>query len=57
MATPEPITPNGVDLRYADGMIDSLRDRLVCVREDHRGPGSEAANTIVALDMEDGGDG
>ncbi len=54
---PEPITPDGVDLRYADGMIDSPRDRLVCVREDHRNPGSEAANTIVALNMEDGGEG
>ena len=26
-----PITPEGVDLRYADGMVDKLRNRLVCV--------------------------
>ena len=54
---PEPITPEGVDLRYADGKIDGGRGRLVCVREDHRDADREAVNTIVALDISDGGEG
>ena len=54
---PEPITPEGVDLRYADGKIDSGRNRLICVREDHRDADTEAVNTVVALDIEDGGEG
>ena len=48
---PRPITPAGVDLRYADGMIDRERKRLVCVREDHREAHGEAVNTIVTLDL------
>ena len=54
---PTPITPEGVDLRYADGMIDPRRNRLVCVREDHRETDSEAVNTIVAIDLDRGGEG
>ncbi|MCY4425499.1 MAG: hypothetical protein OXC05_00505 [Halieaceae bacterium] len=48
---PRPITPAGVDLRYADGVIDRERKRLVCVREDHREAQGEAVNTIVSLDL------
>ena len=54
---PEPITPEGVDLRYADGKIDAGRNRLVCVREDHRDGDREAVNTVVALDLSEGGEG
>ena len=54
---PIPFTPDGVDLRYADGMIDPLRNRLVCVREDHRDTSREAVNTIVAIDLDLGGEG
>ena len=54
---PTPITPDGVDIRYADGMIDAHRNRLVCVREDHRDAGREAVNTIVAIDLDQGGEG
>ena len=54
---PAPITPaSGARLRYADGMIDAARARLVCVREDHRGDG-EPLNAVVALDLENGGAG
>ena len=52
------------DLRYADMVIDHRRQRLICVREDHRhvrgdGDGngedaSEAINTIVAIDLASG---
>ena len=41
--------------RYADLILDRPRQRLICVREDHRGPG-EAVNTLTALSL-DGGDG
>lgn len=56
-AQPEPITPE-IDLRYADGVIDRRRGRMICVREDHTVAGREAVNTIVslALDKNDGGE-
>ena len=38
------------DLRYADCAYDASRNRLLCVREDHRGSG-EAVNSIVAIDV------
>jgi len=44
---PRPITP-AVDLRYADGVMDRARHRIITVREDHTVQG-EAINTIVAL--------
>jgi len=49
-ARPRAITPE-VDLRYADGVVDRRRGRLICVREDHTVDG-EPANTIVSLDLE-----
>jgi len=55
---PESLTPEGVDLRYADMVIDTTRGRLICVREDHTAsPEHEAVNTIVslALDGTEGG--
>ena len=54
---PEPITPESADLRYADGKIDGGRDQLVCVREDHRDADREAVNSVVALDIKEGGEG
>ena len=56
-AGPAAITPEGVDLRFGDGMVDRRRGRLVCVREDHRAPGREAVNAVVALDLAAGGAG
>ena len=47
-AAPRPITPEA-DLRYADGMVDSARNRLICIREDHTNAGHEAVNTICAV--------
>ncbi len=47
---PQPITPEAA-LRYAACVFDALRQRLVCVREDHRGEG-EAVNALVALPLE-----
>ncbi|MBI3950245.1 MAG: S9 family peptidase [Acidobacteria bacterium] len=53
---PQPLTP-AKDLRYADGMIDRRRNRLICVREDHTVEGREAVNTLVSVDLERGGEG
>ena len=50
-AEPRAITP-AADVRYADYCLDEARGRLICVREDHRNAGAEAANSIVALDLD-----
>ncbi len=52
--TTEAITPDG--LRYMACEADTLRKQLICVREDHRSVG-EAVNTLVAIDMKEGGEG
>ena len=54
---PSPITPAPAGaaadaFRYADGVIDRRRGRMVCVREDHTGAG-EAITTLVAVDLSD----
>ena len=49
-----PLTTPG--MRYADGVFDNARNRIVCVREDHTGEG-EAKNTIVALSLDEEGPG
>ena len=49
-AAPRPITPEG-PLRYADGVFDRLRQRVICVREDHSGPG-EPVNAVVTVDAD-----
>jgi dipeptidyl aminopeptidase/acylaminoacyl peptidase len=51
---PEALTP-AVDCRYADGIVDKQRNRLICVREDHRGEG-EAVTAIVSINLDDGED-
>ena len=51
---PQPIT-HGENLRYADGVIDRQRGRMICVREDHTVAGREAVNTLVSLAL-DGSD-
>ena len=52
---PTPITPapsgGAADaLRYADGVIDRRRGRMVCVREDHTGAG-EAVTTLAGVNL------
>lgn len=49
---PQPIT-HGENLRYADGVIDRQRGRMICVREDHTVAGREAVNTLVSLALDD----
>jgi dipeptidyl aminopeptidase/acylaminoacyl peptidase len=52
---PVAITPPD-KLRYAACVFDQLRNRLLCIREDHRGAG-EPRNTLVALAAEDESEG
>jgi len=49
--TPEAERPRA--LRYADFAADPDRDRVVCIRESHRGEG-EPVNEIVAIDLDGG---
>ncbi|BAV33005.1 peptidase [Sulfuricaulis limicola] len=51
-SSPQAIT-SGANRRYADGVIDRQRRRLLCVCEDH-GTDGEPVNTIVAIDLEGG---
>ena len=53
---PSPLTPP-VDMRYADGIIDHARNRIISVREDHTVKTGQAVNTIVSLDLEKEGEG
>ncbi len=53
---PAPLTPES-NLRYADGVVDRRHGRMVCVREDHTVAAREPVNTIVSLDLVDGGAG
>ncbi|MFN2455873.1 MAG: prolyl oligopeptidase family serine peptidase [Pyrinomonadaceae bacterium] len=50
-ATPQPLTP-AVEMRYADPFVDTLRRRIIAVREDHTEKEREAVNTLVSLDIE-----
>ena len=53
---PHPLTPIAT-MRYADGDVDQLRGRMVCVREDHSTAASEAVTTVVSIDLKAGGVG
>ena len=50
-AQPEPLTLT-TDLRYADGVIDRSRGRIIAIREDHRTGGRDSINTMVALALQ-----
>jgi len=52
---PKPMTPSA-DIRYADGVMDLSRSRLIVVREDHTGEG-EPTNTLVSIDLQQPGVG
>jgi dipeptidyl aminopeptidase/acylaminoacyl peptidase len=45
---PVPITPEG-DIRYADMAIDPVRERLICIQEDHTSSSQEAVNTVSGI--------
>jgi len=51
-SAPERITRQDNDqLRYADSVVDVMRNRLIAVREDHRHDNREAENTIAAISL------
>jgi dipeptidyl aminopeptidase/acylaminoacyl peptidase len=50
-SVPRPLTP-ATTLRYADGVLDRGRGRMIWVREDHTIAGREAVNTLVSLALE-----
>lgn len=45
---PRPISPDA-PYRYANCLVDEGRGRIICVRENHSVPDSEAVNELVAL--------
>ncbi len=51
--TPEPPAPRA--RRYADLLIDSTRDRVIAVREDHTVAGREPVNTLVSVTLGNAG--
>jgi len=53
---PMPLTPP-VDMRYADGIIDQKRNRIISIREDHSIKAPQAVTTIVSLGLEKEGEG
>jgi dipeptidyl aminopeptidase/acylaminoacyl peptidase len=53
-AEPQAITPEA-EMRYADGVIDRRRNRMICVREDHSATGREAVNAIVGIPLSGAG--
>ena len=48
---PEPLTVAEAQ-RFADLQLDTLRSRLIAVREDHRQSDLQPANTLVAIDLQ-----
>jgi dipeptidyl aminopeptidase/acylaminoacyl peptidase len=52
--TPKPLTPESESqLRYADLILDTHCNRLICVREDHTAKTREPVNTIVGMKLGD----
>jgi dipeptidyl aminopeptidase/acylaminoacyl peptidase len=50
---PEALTRES-KMRYADGAIDTPRNRLIYVREDHTASSRDCVNTIVSVSLKDG---
>ena len=48
---PQAITPES-QCRYTDFALDNVRNRLICICEDHSTADSEPANSIVAISLE-----
>jgi dipeptidyl aminopeptidase/acylaminoacyl peptidase len=54
---PRAITPEG-GWRYADGVMDQVRSRIICVLEDHNhtGMGGQPENSIATVDVTEEGE-
>ncbi len=46
---PVPITPE-TGFRFADGIMDTFRNRIICVQEDHTDENKEPVNSLVSID-------
>ncbi len=46
----------GEGMRYADFIVDSARNRLISVREDHTSGGKEPVNTLVSIALDGSGE-
>lgn len=53
-SSPQPLTPERA-LRFADGVIHPLQNRLICVCEDHTQGEQQAVNRLVSLNLDAGG--
>ncbi len=54
---PLPITAEGIDARYADGIFDRKRDRIILVREHHPVYGRRGAiNSIISIKLKEKSD-
>ena len=51
--TPDPVRPRG--LRYADGVMDAERGRMIWVREDHTTGAPQPVNTLVDIPLDRSG--
>ena len=52
---PQPLT-SAAERRYADAVVDSQRERIICVCEDHTGGGHEPVNSLVSISLNNGED-
>ncbi|MFL6213120.1 MAG: S9 family peptidase [Blastocatellia bacterium] len=50
-AAPQAITTSE-KMRYADGIIDQRRNRMICVREDHTTSDHDCVNTIASINLD-----
>ncbi|NEP14562.1 MAG: S9 family peptidase [Symploca sp. SIO2C1] len=48
---PQPLTPKAKEC-YADGVVDTLRRHLICVREDHSDESKEPVNSLVSINLQ-----
>ena len=49
--TPEPLTAD-VPAFYADGLVDTRRNRLICIREDHTLSNEEPRHAVVGIRLD-----
>lgn len=54
-SSPRALSPKTA-FRYADGIIDNRRQRMICILEDHTKPGREEENSLISLSLHDDND-
>ena len=48
---PQALTPEG-QFYYADGVMDSQHNRIICIREDHSDSSREPVNSFISISLE-----